>query len=123
MDKMRKQIAEEITEKYYNEFSLLRSRYSNLKWSDLDVLVGNDWAILKEYKDCPDCLNEGKVDTFVDFLKEFKFYVQGKGNPWPHKFQIIDYREPATGKLLSEEMIKTLVAALEKEKDGEEADV
>lgn len=123
MDKRNKQIAEEIMEKYYNEFSLLRNRYSDLTWSQLDALVGSDKVCMEEFKDSPDCLNEGKAATFIDFLKEFKFYVQGKGNPWPSNFYIIDYRDPATGQLLSEEMRKALVAALKKEKDGEEADV
>lgn len=123
MDKVKKQIAEEITEKYYSEFSLLRSRYNNLNWTQLDALVGSDLVCLKEYKQCPDCIHEGKVDTFVDFLKEFKFYIQGKGTTWPDNFHLIDYCEVVTGKHLGEEMEKTLVAALEKEKDGEEADV
>lgn len=123
MDKRKKQIAEEITEKYYSEFSLLRNRYGDLKWSQLNELVGRDMVCMEEYKDCPDCMNEGKVATFVDFLTEFKFYVQGKGSPWPANFDLINYREVATGKLLIEEMEKTLVAALEKEKDGEEASV
>lgn len=123
MDKQMKQIAEEMMEKYYTEFSLLRNRYSDLTWSQLDALVGSDKVCMEEYQDSPDCMNEGKAATFVDFLKEFKFYVQGKGNPWPSNFHYIDYREPATGKLLSEEMRKTLVAALEKESNGEEAGV
>lgn len=123
MDKVKKQRAEEIMKKYHSEFSLLRSRYANLNISDLEEIVGGDWICVKEYKECPDCINEGKVDTFVDFLKEFKFYIQGKGTTWPNNFDQIDYREVQTGKLLSEEMRKTLVAALEKEKDGEEANV
>lgn len=123
MDKQMKQIAEEIMKEYHNEFSLLRNRYSDLNWRELNTLVENDLWYMKEYQNCTDCINRGKVDTFVEFLEEFQFYVHGKGTTWPANFPHITYCEEGTGKHLGDEMKKTLVAALEKENNGQEADV
>ena len=113
MNAENKKIAEEIIEKYHNEFSLL-GRYSDLTWTQLDALVGKDRICLKEYEHCSECVNEAKVNTFIDFLKEFKFYIQGKGSIWPANFHYIDYCDAPTGRHLGEEMRKALAAAMEK---------
>lgn len=113
MEKDIRKISEYIITNYHNEFSLL-GRYSDLTWAELDTLVGNDLLYLKEYKNWPDCINEIKVDLFIDFLKEFKFYIQGKGSIWPVNFQYIDYCDTPTGRHLGEEMRKTLLSAMDK---------
>lgn len=113
MNAENKKIAEEIIEKYHNEISLL-GRYSDLTLSELDSIVGSDWICLKEYEKDSNCINEAKVSTFVDFLKEFKFYIQGKGSTWPANFSDIDYCDAPTGRHLGEEMRKVMFVALEK---------
>lgn len=106
-------IAEEIVEKYHNEFSLL-GRYADLTWEQLYAYVSCDMVCLRAYAENPNCINEGKVANFVEFLRQFKFYVQGKGTTWPANFLEVDYCDVPTGRHLGEEMSKVLVAALEK---------
>lgn len=108
-----KKIAEEIVEKYHNEFSLL-GRYADLTWTQLYSQVSSDWECLKAYEKFPDCILEWKVSNFVEFLKQFTFYVQWKGPTWPANFSDVDYCDVPTDRHLGKEMRKVLVTALEK---------
>lgn len=111
--------AREILNSYHNEFSLLY-RYIDIPFSELDNFVGDDWLSIKEYLASPDESNHAKASTFADFLKEFKFYIQGKGSTLPANFHYIDYR--FNSKLLSDEMKRIYVEIREKS-NGKEADV
>lgn len=108
-----KKIGKEIVEKYHNEFSLL-GRYDDLTWEQLYAQVSNDLVCVRAYAESLDCINEGKADNFVEFLRQFTFYAQGKGSTWPANFSDVDYCDVPTGRHLGEEMRKVLVAALEK---------
>lgn len=111
--------AREILNSHYNEFSLLH-RYIDIPLSELDNFVGEDWLCIKEYLASPDESNHAKASTFADFLKEFKFYIQGKGSTLPINFHSIDYR--FKDKRLSDEMKRIYVEIREKS-NGKEANV
>ena len=101
---------------YYNEFTLL-TRYKNIPLADLDSFVGQDLICVREYLKTTEGGNDPKAYNFEDFLKQFKFYVQGGGHPFPSRFS--DYRWHVNQKLLSEEMIRVYCEIFEKA-NGEE---
>lgn len=89
---------------YYNEFTLLQ-RYSDIPLALLDAFVGNDLLCVREYLHTPEGMYDAKASNFEDFLKQFKFFIQGNGTTFPSNFS--DYRWHVNQKLLSEEMIRT----------------
>ena len=116
MDKYKLERAQEILSGYFNEFSLLR-RYLNIPLAELKGYVGEDYVCISEYVSSDEGNDHAKASTFEDFLKEFLFYVQGGGSPWPANFHYIDYMWK--GKKLSEEMIRTYAEIVAKS-NGEE---
>ena len=98
----------------YDEFSLL-NRYKNIPLEDLNDFVGEDLICMKEFHANSTGIDHAKASTFVDFLKEFKFYVQGGGTTFPANFKDINYRQTyGERKLLSEEMIRIYGEIVEK---------
>lgn len=93
--------AAELVKKYNDEFSLLYNRYADLNIDEAVAMIREDWCCMKQYLQSDECENEGKASNFEDFLKQLKFYVEGKGSTWPANFQ--DFRSHITQKLLSEE--------------------
>ena len=90
----------------HDEFSLLY-RYRKISLEELNEFVGEDLICMKEFHENSTGIDHAKASTFVDFLKEFKFYVQGGGSIFPANFKYIDYRQTyGEGKLLSEEMVR-----------------
>lgn len=99
------------------EFGLLYS-YLDFTLAELDDIVGADLVCLKQYLQTEAGKNDFKADQFVDFLKEFKFYIQGHGTTIPANIDTVDYRHHVTQKLLSEEMYRVYgeIASKESEK-------
>lgn len=103
-----------ILENYHDEFSLL-NRYKDIPLSELDDFIGIDWICMKAYCDDSQQSNHAKGTLFRDFLKEFKFYVQGGGTIFPANFKDIDYRQAyGERKLLSDEMVRIYGLIVEK---------